>query len=258
MHELRRTELLAVPASLDGWQAWGVTRPASPWDGDLPICRTSALVQRGPEDADADLLEKLGLLEGHLIVGRRLLEANEARLAVPHFGHPIRELYTYLEPRLSARGAPHFEAELAVMEAHAEGGQTGTGGRFGPAWDAVLPKIAAARATVPAAKRANNRFMLSHIGLMVYNVASDYGESIERGRIVNIVEYHDSMGFLAYARAVAEAKSGSDWAAALTEIVALENEAYPRLLPNPRPQISISAARARALRVQAIADAIPA
>ena len=48
--------------------------------------------------------------------------------------------------------------------------------------------------------------MLEHVAMMVYDVASDYGESIERGRIVNIVEYHDSMGFLTYAAGVATAQ----------------------------------------------------
>jgi hypothetical protein len=252
---LPRRTLLATALGLAGYgTAEALTRtPSWPAGFDVPICRADFAI-RGPADADADLLEKLGLLEGHLVVGRRLMEAGEARLAVPHFGHPIRELYTYLEPRLRSRGLPQMERELDVMEAHAEAGRTNVDGAFGGAWDALMPKLRAAQASVPATKRQSDRFMLGHVALMLYTVASDYGESIERGRIVNIVEYHDSMGFLAYARRAAEAGRGPLWDEARAELATLEQEAYPRLLPNPRPNISISAVRARSSRIQAIAD----
>ena len=268
-----RRFLLALPALLGAGSA--VRALAGPVDpaldpalwGDLPICRgglqrIADVPQRDastPVAREADYLEKLGLLEGHLMVGRRLLEAKQARLAVPHFGHPIRELYTFLEPRLAAHRAPGFERELEVMEDWAERGNTGTGGAFADAWTALAPKLAAAKASIAPGLRADPRFMLEHVALMAYDVASDYGESIERGRIVNIVEYHDSMGFLLYAQATAAeqraqgGRAGAEWAEAETVLEELRSKVYPELLPSSRPPASVSSVRGRYDQIRAIA-----
>jgi hypothetical protein len=267
-----RRLLLAFPASLAAGAALRAfagpvaAAPASP-PLDVPICRgglrrlVADVPQRDattPVAREADYLEKLGLLEGHLLVGRRLLEAKQSRLAVPHFGHPIRELYTWLEPRLAAHRAPGFERELEFMEDWAERGNTGTEGRFAEAWDAMSPKLAAAKNAVPAALREDPRFMLEHVALMAYDVASDYGESIERGRIVNIVEYHDSMGFLLYAAATAagqraRGRAAAEWAEAESVLEELRSKVYPDLLPSSRPAASVSSVRARYDRIRAIA-----
>lgn len=85
-------------SSLFAATTWrGQAAPVSPLD--LPICRGSvSRIAETPTtsqaDAEADFLGKLGPLEGHLMIGRRLLDAGQARLAVPEFGHPIRKLYT--------------------------------------------------------------------------------------------------------------------------------------------------------------------
>jgi hypothetical protein len=264
-----RRLLLALPAALFSTGA-AVRAFAGPVaavpPGDIPICRgglrpVADVPQREattPAAREADYLEKLGLLEGHLLVGRRLLEAGQSRLAVPHFGHPIRELYTWLEPRLAAHRAPGFERELEIMENWAERGNTGTDGRFAEAWNALAPKLAAAKNAVPPALREDPRFMLEHVALMAYDVASDYGESIERGRIVNIVEYHDSMGFLMYAAATAaegraRGRAAAEWAEAEAVLDDLRSKVYPELLPYSRPSASVSSVRARYDRIRAIA-----
>ena len=249
---------IALPAGLLATgrrSAQAAARLAEP-PPDMPICRASAEGGRSG-DPDFDYLERLGLLEGHLLIGRRLLEAGQSRLATPHFGHPIRELYTWLEPRLAQRGAPQFERELEAMERFAEAGGSGTGGAFAAAWDALQPKLAAAQRALPPQRRASPRFMLEHVAMMVYDVASDYGESIERGRIVNIVEYHDSMGFLTYAAGVATAQrqgaAPEAWAEAAAVIEELQRTVYPDLMPGSRPAQSISSVRARYDRIRAIA-----
>lgn len=253
-----RRLMLALPAAL---LLGAATRaPAPAWDGEVPICRGGRRAVAGESpDAEADYLEKLGLLQGHLLVGYRLLEANQSRLAIPHFGHPIRELYTWLEPRLAARSAPQFERELEVMEDWAEGGNNGTGGRFAEAWRALQPKLAAARQAVPQPLRASPKFMLNHVAMIVFDVSSDYGESVERGRIVNIVEFHDSMGYLMYAADTAAAERAAGrapeaWAEVAGLIAELQEKVYPDLLPGSRPPMSISSVRSRYGRIREIAD----
>ncbi len=265
-----RRHLLALPAGLGALLALrAVASPATPFD--VPICRgglrrIADVPQREaatPVEAEAQYLEMLGILEGHLLVGRRLLEAGQSRLAVPHFGHPIRELYTWLEPRIAQRGTPQFEAELNVMEDWAEGGNAGIGGRFATAWTALQPKLAAARQAVPAQLRDSPRFMLEHVAMIVFDVSSDYGESVERGRIVNVVEYHDSMGYLMYATALAAQERGlgratPQWVEAATLLEELRDKVYPELLPPSRPPMSISGVRSRYDRLRAIAGQVPA
>ena len=270
---MQRRFLLALPALIGAGSALrAMAMPGAPAPlPDAPICRgglrrVAELQERDsstPAAVDADYLEKLGLLEGHLLIGRQLLEAGQSRLAVPHFGHPIRELYTWLEPRMERRRVAGFEAELQVMEAWAEGGNTGTGGRFDAAWQGLAPKLAAAKAAIAPALKASPRFMLGHVAMMVYDVASDYGESIERGRIVNVVEYHDSMGFLAYAANAAKAgraggRAEAEWTEAEAILEDLRRIAYPELLPPGRVPASVSSVRSRSNRIQAIAERVQA
>ena len=117
---------------------------------------------------------------------------------------------------------------------------------------------------IPVALRNNPRFMLEHVALMVIDVASDYGESIERGRIVNVVEYHDSSGFLSYAAQTAareRAKGGpaqSSWTEAAAAIEEIRARVYPELLPPSRLPASISWVRARSETIRGIAARVPA
>lgn len=242
-----------------GLLAGGMAPVGRTWDFIIPLC--TSRIQAFTTDQDGDFLEKLGLLEGHLLIGRRLLEAGESRLAVPHFGHPIRELYTYVEARLNERRLPGFEAELSAMETFAERGGRGTDGAFRTAWDALIPKLRAAQNFVPAERRANARFMLDHIGLMAFNVSSDYAESIERGRIVNVVEYHDSMGFLIYAMNTAQAEGSRapspQWMEVNSMLTAIRDTVYPQLLPSPRPPMSVRALRGQSDAIRAIARQMP-
>ena len=145
----------------------------------------------------AELLFKLGLLEGHLMVGRELIEANQPRLALPHFGHPVRELYDDIQGELKRRGVTPFDGELIALEAMVAGKPRD------PAtlakYDGVIRILAAIRATVPSGLLDNERFMLGVLGEVAAIASEDYSESIEGGRIEKPVEYHDSRGYLLYA-----------------------------------------------------------
>ena len=177
----------------------------------------------------AELLFKLGLLQGHLMVGRELIEANQVRLALPHFGHPIRELYDDIASELKRRGITGFDGELIALEALAAGKprDPATMAKY----DEVLRVIAAVRATVPSGLLDSEPFMLGVLGEVVTIGAEDYGQSIEGNRITKPVEYHDSRGYLAYAN---------------RELARLE--ARPELKGSPR----LAAVRARLAEMQAI------
>jgi len=145
----------------------------------------------------AEFLFKLGLLEGHLVIGKALLDIDQPRAALPHFGHPVRELYDDIHDALPARGLADFDTDLIALEAMvaAKPGDPATTAKF----DAVMGIVAAARASVPETLREAEPFMLGILGEIMETAAEDYSEAIEGGRIEKPVEYHDSRGYLLYA-----------------------------------------------------------
>ncbi len=193
----------------------------------------------------AELLFKLGLLEGHLMVGRELIDANQIELALPHFGHPIRELYDDISGELARRGVTGFDGELIALEALAAGKPTD------PAtvaqYQKVVGIIAAVRATVPAGLLDNERFMLGVLGEIATIASEDYSESIEGGRIEKPVEYHDSRGYLIYAdrelrrlEGRPELRGSPNLALARAKLMEMRAIVGP-LLPPERPLRSVAA-----------------
>lgn len=192
------------------------------------VIRVAAQAAISNED-HAELLFKIGLLEGHLMVGRELIEANQPRLALPHFGHPVRELYDDIQGELKRRGVTAFDGELIALEAMVAGKPRDPAAMA--RYDGVIRILGAVRATVPSGLLDSERFMLGVLGEVATIASEDYSESIEGGRIEKPVEYHDSRGYLLYAS---------------QELRRLENR--PDLRGSPR----LAAARARLADMQAI------
>ena len=238
---------------------------ADPELGLIPVCRGNLQVADAVggnaanlvgERADFDLMEKLGLLEGHLMIGKALLEARMTADAMPHFGHPVRELYAYIQPQVERRGLAPFDGELAALETQA---RSGAGGPFAQMYAGAIRRLDALRATVPAERMAQPAFMLGVISQLVSDVASDYGEAIERGRISNTVEYHDAMGFLGYCERLtdrlqrgASGRAQQAYAATMRELQGAQR-GFPALRPPTRPPLTVSAIRGHAARIADLA-----
>ena len=196
----------------------------------------------------AELLFKMGLLEGHLMVGRELIDAKQTQLALPHFGHPIRELYDDISGELQRRGVTGFDGELIALEALAAGKPTDTA--TSTQYDKVIRIIAAVRATVPAGLLDNERFMLGVLGEIATISSEDYSESIEGGRIEKPVEYHDSRGYLEYAdkelgrlEGRPELRGSPGLMLARAKLAEMRAVTGP-LLPPERPLLSVAAYKA--------------
>lgn len=200
-----------------------------------------------------DLFEKLGLMEGHLMIGMALLEAKMQRDALPHFGHPVRELYDYLKPAFKARRHPEFERELQDLEARAKSAPNDPATRA--AYNDVLARIDGFRRTIPAELSGSARFVIRGIALMMEAAGGDLGESLQKGRITNTVEYHDAMGFARYAEKLLTANStllAAD-AGRIAPEMKTTLAAFPSLAPPSRPTRSVSDLMAAAGRVKGLA-----
>ena len=201
-----------------------------------------------------DLFEKLGLMEGHLLIGKALLDAKMQDAAMPHFAHPVREIYDYLKPVFAERHYPEFEADLKALEQHAknEPGAPVTTASFND----VLKKIDGLRNTAPDDLMKSADFLTLGIALMVDAAAGDLGESLDKGKIVNVLEYHDAMGFARYADNAVK-KYGSvlgKRSAAIAKETAFTLTAFPALAAPDRPSRSVANVRSAADRVRAIAE----
>ncbi len=145
---------------------------------------------------DTDFLFRLGMMEGHLLVGHELLKAHRAAMALPHFGHPVKELYDDIGPYLKQRKFPAFDKDLIALEAAATTAPDAAATET--KYDAVIATIHKARGLAPAALRASLPEMIKICANTVDAASGEYGEGLEQGKIASVVEYHDSRGYLEF------------------------------------------------------------
>jgi hypothetical protein len=229
----------------------------------VPAGSVIRVADAGISQADhAEVMFKLGLLQGHLMIGRALIEAGQQTLALPHFGHPVRELYDDISGDMTKRGLSQFDGELIALEALAAG-KPGDPAMLAQ-YDKVLRIMDAVRATVPSELRDNVPFMTGVLGEVSVVAGEDYNESVEDGRITKPVEYHDSRGYLLYAaqeltrlEGRPELKSDARLAAARAGITELQGIVAP-LLPPEVPIRTVAQFKAAVARYKAAVAAPPA
>jgi hypothetical protein len=205
---------------------------------------------------DTDFLFRLGMMEGHLLVGHELFQAHKAEMALPHYGHPVKELYDDLSPYLAQHKFPPFDKDLIALEAAA------TTAPDAPAaeakYQAVIATIHKARDLAPTALRASLPAMIKICANTVDAASGEYGEGLEQGKIASVVEYHDSRGYLEFvAEQVAELRKAHPDAssqALLDRFDAVLKKAQwivADLVPQPAPRATLD--EYRAIAAEAIA-----
>ena len=208
---------------------------------------------------DADFLFRLGMLEGHLIVGHELLAAHQPALALPHFGHPVRELYDDIADYMSERKFPAFDAQLAELEADVAAAPESAGTEA--KYQAAIATVHRARDLAPADLRDSLPEMIKVCSNVMDAASGEFGESLEHGRIAVIVEYHDSRGFLDYVQQQLHdlgAQHGDAKAQSVlgrfTAVLAKAQWIVGDLLPGPTPRASVGTYRSFAAEAAALAQ----
>jgi hypothetical protein len=139
----------------------------------------------------------LGLMQGHLLVARELMQLKDYKGAEPHIGHPAEELYGDLEPALIRNGAPPFRQELNTLldliQTAPDSVQTQT------ALNAAQQGIDKALQRIPDGERLDPTFVVAVIRQVLDTAGSEYAASITNGNFAETVEYQDSRGFVRYA-----------------------------------------------------------
>jgi hypothetical protein len=194
---------------------------------------------------DTDYLFRLGLMEGHLIIGHQLLQAKRPELALPHFGHPVREIYDDISDYLSDHKFPGFDKQLAVLEASAASAPDSPDTE--QKYQAIIATIHKARELAPATVRASVPDTIKICADTIDAASGEFNEALEQGRVANMVEYHDSRGYLEYASQQLKGAMAANQGAAsdamlkrLQDLLVKAQWIVEPLLPDPKPRASVS------------------
>lgn len=149
------------------------------------------------EAKDVDYMTKLGLMKGHLIVAKELLDQNQPKAAEPHIGHPVEEIYADVEEQLNERKVKEFKTTLISLQdlVKSNGKADSIKTNFTNSMQAVDGAIAA----LPQPEREKNSFNLQAINGLLDAANSEYGAAVADGKISAAIEYQDSRGFVVYA-----------------------------------------------------------
>ncbi|MBL8546216.1 MAG: hypothetical protein JNL81_07110 [Hyphomonadaceae bacterium] len=221
---------------------------------------THDMAPPAPADAareDADFAMRLVLIEGHLQVGRELIEAGQTQNSLPHFGHPVRELYSDMIPIIVHRGGAQFDRDLIALEALAA--RENNSPTFTTAFDAALAKVQAARNLIPAEKWSDDQFVLGLVADTANVASQEYRNALVGGRIDSLIEYHDARGFIFRLGDILAAHQGADPRLAQAAALVAELRVFVEPLnPSNPPRATDVQFEEKAAALRALVEAPPA
>ncbi|MEA5511004.1 hypothetical protein VB715_14615 [Crocosphaera sp. UHCC 0190] len=161
------------------------------------------------KDTDQEYLTTLGLMKGHLLIAKQLIDQGKYAEAEPHIGHPVEELYGDIEGQLTKRKVADFKGTLNQLN---DGIKTNPkSDKIKGQYDSSIAAIDQAISAVPADKLQSPETILLVINGLLKTANAEYEAAIANGKIVEVIEYQDSMGFMLYAeqlyQSIAEAMS---------------------------------------------------
>lgn len=149
------------------------------------------------EAKDVDYMSKLGLMKGHLLVAKELLDAQLPKQAEPHIGHPVEEIYVDVEDQLNERKVPEFKKTLISLQDLVKSNSKDA--KVATNFEQSMQSVDQAIQVLPEQQRQSPQFVLQVINELLDAANSEYGAAIANGKISAVIEYQDSRGFVNYA-----------------------------------------------------------
>jgi DNA uptake protein ComE-like DNA-binding protein len=149
------------------------------------------------EAKDVDYALKLGLMKGHLLVAKELLDLDLPKQAEPHIGHPVEEIYTDVEEQLKERKVPEFKKELIALQDLVKSKPKDA--KIKENFEKSMQAVDQAIQVLPESQRQSPKFVLQVINGLLDSANSEYGAAVANGKIAAAIEYQDSRGFVTYA-----------------------------------------------------------
>ena len=150
--------------------------------------------------SDVEYMSALGLMKGHLIVGKELLDLGKPEQAEPHMGHPVEEIYGEIEDELTRRNVPEFKSTMNQLQDLVKTAPQSP--QVVDKYQAGMQAIDVAIAAVPEEQRQSPKFVLEVITKLLEPADEEYKAAIIGDRIVEEIEYQDSRGFVFYAESL--------------------------------------------------------
>lgn len=202
---------------------------------------TASETAAGPTvSQDADYMAVLGLMKGHLLVAKELIDKGDYEGAEPHIGHPVEELYSNIEADLEARGVPEFRSQLNAL--HELVMATPTDAKTASAYDTAMASIDGAIAAIPS--QTSPEFVKAVLSDILATAEQEYEGSIANGQFAEVIEYQDSRGFVLYANDFYAqamptlAKADATGSQTIADNLAALKAAWPEVTPPPAPVMS--------------------
>jgi hypothetical protein len=160
------------------------------------------------EAKDVDYAVKLGLMKGHMMVAKELLDLQKPKEAEPHIGHPVEEIYADVEDQLKERKIAEFKTPLVALQDFVKAGAKDSG-KVTTNFKSSVQSIDGAIAALPAEQRQSPKFALQVINGLLDTANAEYGAAIADGKIREAIEYQDSRGFVFYAEELYKATAAN-------------------------------------------------
>ncbi|MCC7448510.1 MAG: hypothetical protein IT324_13905 [Anaerolineae bacterium] len=174
-------------------------------DGTPAATRSACIpapVPAGPA-SDANVRQQVTLdkMRGHLLVSLMLWQTGAYDLASQHASHPTSELITIIRGDL--RQVCLLDDTISVLAGYvALAGKAGDKTVTQQAHAAALAILdRASAALIPAEAQPDPAFNLRVIAALLTDAQQEYAEAYKDGKIVEAIEYQDSMGFHLAAKA---------------------------------------------------------
>jgi hypothetical protein len=191
------------------------------------------------EAKDVDYMVKLGLMKGHMLVAKELLDLKKPDQAEPHIGHPVEEIYVDVEDQFKERNVPDFKAKLISLQDLVKSKPNDA--QIGSQFEAAMQAVDSAIAALPETQRQSPEFALKVINGLLDTANSEYQASIANGKIAAVIEYQDSRGFVNYADTLEKnisdklTKQNSDAQKAIAQTMTQLKTAWPAAIAPATP-----------------------
>ncbi|MGQ4647237.1 hypothetical protein [Lyngbya aestuarii] len=171
------------------------TNSSSSHAGHTDTTAEKPAATEGKKD-DVDYMTTLGLMKGHLIVAKELIDEGKPKEAEPHIGHPVEELYGDIEGELPERNVKDFKTTLNKLNDTVKSQPNAP--ELATQYQEATQEIDGAIEVLPATERQSPEFVLKVINRMLNTAGKEYEAAIADGKITEVVEYQDSRGFVLY------------------------------------------------------------
>lgn len=194
------------------------------------------------EAKDIDYMVKLGLMKGHLLVAKELLDLKKPEAAEPHIGHPVEEIYADVADQLQERKVPEFKKQLISLQDLVKSKPNDP--QLMTQFDAAMKAVDQAIAALPETERQSPNFALKVVNGLLDTANSEYGAAIANGKITAPIEYQDSRGFVTYAdtlnKSIAQqlTKQNAEAEKAIDSTMTQLKTAWPAPIPPATPVLS--------------------